>query len=449
MAGVAISILLEVQCAQCETYRIEHRNVLLTHKHSLRAPTIHNADIAAIGSLEMKTNAAVKIRVGKIGKENILALERTSQNPCMEFRRALKRAKLKRKAHGQRGAFLALQNSECSPNYEAKTTANPNDPDFADITKVWHLRGPTGARVPTAWNHGLRLGGSRSVFVGIIDTGIDYTHPDLAQNTWGHGAGAFKEIPNNGIDDDGNGYIDDIKGINAITNTGDPMDDHGHGTHVAGTIGAVGDNGVGTVGINWYSVMIGCKFLASNGSGSISNAIKCVQYFIDLKQNQNVPIVALNNSWGGGGYSAAMAAAIKQAGQAGILFVAAAGNAGTNIDQYDFYPACYTKNSDIDNIIVVGATNPYGKVASFSNYGWTVDLAAPGESIYSTWPGNQYQFLSGTSMVTGTIALMKATKRGLSPNQLKQALITSLQPWSALDWMINGNKYLNVGRAVA
>src|SRR5205807_6013055 len=185
------------------------------------------------------------------------------------------------------------------------------------------------------------------------------------------------EIPGNGIDDDGDGYVDDIHGINTVNNTGDPNDDHGHGTHVSGTIGAVGNNNVGVVGVCWKVQIMACKFLDSSGNGFISDAIRCMDY----ARSKGAKVI--NASWGTTTFtSQALHDAIDSLRQAGIIFVAAAGNASQDNGVDPIYPASY----DLDNIISVAATTRNDDLAVFSNYGaTTVDLGAPGDPIFSCW----------------------------------------------------------------
>jgi subtilisin family serine protease len=230
-----------------------------------------------------------------------------------------------------------------------------------------------------------------------------------------------KEIPNNGIDDDGNGYIDDVYGYDFVNNNGNPMDDNDHGTHVAGTIAGVGNNGLGIAGVNWSGKIMALKFLDASGSGNASNAIRAVQYATQMG------VKCTNNSWGGGGYSQALFDAIKAAGNSGSLFVAAAGNNGTNTDNSPNYPSNY----NLDNIISVCASDHNDKLASFSNYGATsVDLCAPGVGIYSSLPNNQYASFSGTSMATphvsGAVALLWAAHPELSAAQVKAKIMASV-----------------------
>jgi serine protease len=316
------------------------------------------------------------------------------------------------------------------PNFIVRTAQHvqltPNDPNF---TQLWglHNTGQTGGTpdadidAPEAWDI---TTGSSSVVVFVIDTGVDYNHPDLNANLWRNPG----EIPSNGIDDDGNGYVDDVYGIDTYYNDTDPFDGDGHGTHVSGTIGAIGNNNVGVVGVNW-SVKIGhCKFLSDFGSGSTAGAISCLQYILNLKQTGNPAndIIATNNSWGGGGFSQALYDAIKAHMNAGILFIAAAGNAGANNDTALFLPASYY----LPNMIAVAASNHTDAKAGFSNYGRrTVHVGAPGQGILSTTPGNTYSTFSGTSMatphVTGLAALIKAQFPSFTWYQIRNRILAT------------------------
>lgn len=337
------------------------------------------------------------------------------KNPCEEYISQIKS-----------GLF------DCEPNFILNTSNTPNDTNY---NTLW---GMAKIQAAQAWDLST---GSQEVIVAIVDTGIDYTHPDISANMWQNP----NEIAGNGIDDDGNGIIDDVYGYNAINNSGNPMDDNGHGTHCAGTIGGVGNNSRGVAGVNWNIKMIGAKFLSGSGSGSLSDAIKALDYLTNLK-NSGVNIIASNNSWGGGGFSSSLKSAITRAKNAGIIFVAAAGNSANNNDSSPSYPASY----DVENVISVAATDSNDNLASFSNYGATsVDIAAPGVQINSTIPGNRYSYFSGTSMatphVTGAIALLKSYSN-LSMTQLINRLYSTGDVLSQMNGVVRMGKRLNVNK---
>jgi alpha-tubulin suppressor-like RCC1 family protein len=310
------------------------------------------------------------------------------------------------------------------PNFLYQVQVTPNDPNYS---RLWGLSKINAAG---AWN---ATTGSSDAVVAIIDTGIDFTHPDLQANLWLNPA----DHSGSGRDDDGNGYINDAHGVNTITGSGNPMDDNGHGTHVAGTIGASGNNGLGVVGVNWSTRIMACKFLDASGSGSASDAIDCLSYVKAMKA-RGVNIVATNNSWSGGGFSQALYDAINA--QPDILFVAAAGNSGLDSDANPVYPAGYK----LPNVISVAATDNYDNRATFSNYGQSsVQVAAPGVDILSTLPAANawgitggYGSLSGTSMatphVTGLAALLKAQDPSRSTRQIKNLILSGGDDLAAL-----------------
>ncbi|WPU63262.1 S8 family serine peptidase [Peredibacter starrii] len=264
--------------------------------------------------------------------------------------------------------------------------------------------------------------GSKRVVVAVIDTGIDYNHPDLKNQMWVNS----KEIPGNGIDDDNNGYIDDIHGWNAEGNNGNPMDGNAHGTHCAGTIGAEHNNGIGVAGVMDEVQLMGVKFLSDSGSGSLADAVEAIDYATKM----NVDI--MSNSWGGGGFSQALEDSIKAAKDKGIVFVAAAGNDSSNNDSRPSYPATY----QVDNVISVASHTAGDIVSSFSNTGKrNVHVAAPGSNILSSTPNGEYKVFSGTSMATphtsGVVGLLIAKEGRLPVLELRNRLMATTTPSAA------------------
>ncbi len=299
------------------------------------------------------------------------------------------------------------------PDYIRQGLLVPNDPKYLDGT-LWGLNQTSDVDVdaPEGWD--VRTTAA-SMVVTVIDTGVRYTHQDLAANMWVNSG----EVKGNGVDDDGNGVVDDVYGFDAYNNDGDPMDDEGHGTHCAGTVGGVGNNGVGITGVAWGVKMMACKFLSNTGSGTDSDAIRCIDY----ARAKGAKV--LSNSWGGGGANSSLLAAIERCRAAGVLFVAAAGNESNNNDSWASYPASYTT----DNIISVAATTRTDALANFSNYGATsVDLGAPGDGIYSTVSGSNsaYATYSGTSMATPHVAGALAMIAAQYPTEGYTSLISRL-----------------------
>lgn len=315
----------------------------------------------------------------------------------------------------------------------------PNDPRFNEQWGLHNLgtNGTADADIdaPEAWD--IHTGDS-SIIVAVIDTGVDYTHADLAGNMWVNQA-EYKGKA--GQDDDGNGYIDDIYGYDFCNEDPNPKDDHYHGTHCAGIIGAAGNNGIGITGTCWNVRIMALKYLDSGGRGWASDAIQCIQYAI--KMNTNV----MSNSWGGGPYDQALKDAIDAAQAKNILFVAAAGNDGMNNDQNPHYPSNYTS----ENIISVMATTNIDGKAGFSNYGkTTVDIGAPGSDILSCIPGNSYQNASGTSMATpfvsGACAMLWAANPGLTWQEVKTILMNTVDP-TLPNYCVSGGR-LNLQKAI-
>lgn len=290
--------------------------------------------------------------------------------------------------------------------------------------------------LPAAWDISQ---GSSSVKVGILDTGVDYTHPELSGNI----SVNTGEIPDNGVDDDGNGLEDDYYGFDFADYDSDPMDEHGHGTHVSGTIGAVNGNG-GVVGMNWHVGLVPAKVLGSDGTGTLDAVVEGINYLA----SRGVDVI--NMSLGSYDYSSTEYAAIAHAGQLGVLVAAAAGNEGNDNDGPDkSYPASY----DLSNIISVAATDSEDELAYFSNYGQnTVDIAAPGVDILSTAPGGGYDTMSGTSMATphvaGVAALIKSVNLDFGPSDLRRLLLENTDSTESLDgWTVTGGR-LNARRSM-
>lgn len=308
------------------------------------------------------------------------------------------------------------------PDYLYSISATfPNDARFGELWGM-HNTGQTGG-TPGADIHATEAWdlttGNRQVVVAVIDTGVDYTHPDLTNNIWIN----LGETPGNGIDDDGNGYVDDYFGYDFYNKDADPADDHGHGTHCSGTIGGEGNNSIGVAGVCWQVRVMAIKCFSAGGTGGTADEISSIQYATLMGAQ------VISASWGGYGYSQALKDVIDAAGAANIVFVAAAGNSATDDDVIPFYPVCYTS----PNIVAVMSTDHNDVRSSFSCYGLTsVDLAAPGSDILSCAPTNGYQLMSGTSMATphvsGACALLLSANPARRVADIKQALLATVDP---------------------
>ena len=315
---------------------------------------------------------------------------------------------------------LSSNGLQAEPDYLVFSTATT--PDDADFNQLW---GMFDMGAPTAWD---TTTDSSSLVVGIIDTGIDLQHPDLSANIWLNPGESGSGRENNGLDDDGNGFVDDVYGWDFVADDNDPSDDHYHGTHCAGTVGAVGNNTLGVAGVAWSAQLMSLKFLDHQGRGSTSDAIRAVHY----ANTQGVAITS--NSWGGGGYSSSLKTKIEEGNDLGFLFIAAAGNAGQDTDSQPAYPASY----DCPNIISVAAMAQDRTRASFSNYGLnSVDIGAPGVAILSTSPAGSYRVLSGTSMATphvaGAAALLWAHFTEYSSREIRALILDHAEPVPDLD----------------
>lgn len=307
------------------------------------------------------------------------------------------------------------------PNIRIAVSYTPNDTLLSELPG---LIGGKGVRAPQAWDV---TTGSASKVIAVVDTGVDYNHPDLAANIWNNPA----EVPGNGVDDDGNGYVDDFRGYDFASEDANPMDGHGHGTHVSGTIAAVGDNSQGVVGVAFGCKVLPVKAMGDSGYGGYYDIIQSIDYVVKLKK-AGAPIVGINLSIGGSMFSNAWLRAMQRAREADIVVIAAAGNSSENADNFPQYPAAF----DVPNIISVAAIDSAGRLASFSNFGRrSVDIAAPGSGILSTVPladpAAPYDVMSGTSMATphvaGVAALVASANGNITARQIRKLILSSSQ----------------------
>ncbi len=325
------------------------------------------------------------------------------------------------------------------PDYLVTTLALPDDPAFG-ANRMWNLHNSAGSvSADRAWD---LLNSASSVVAAVTDTGVRYDHEDLASNMWVNPG----EVAGDGLDNDGNGLVDDIHGPDAYDGDGDPMDGNGHGTHCAGTIGAAGNNGLGLAGVAWRTQLLAARFLGPTGAGTVSDAVSVIDYCRESGAS------IINASWGGRAYSNALHDAILRCHSAGIVFVAAAGNNTSNTDTIPNYPSAY----DLPNVVSVAASTQLNELASFSNFGvGSVDLAAPGSRIWSAEKAgpSAYGYRSGTSMaaphVAGALALAKALNPSESPESLIARLHSSVDSIPALKGRVATGGKLNVYRLLA
>jgi len=337
-----------------------------------------------------------------------------------------------------------MKNSQvvfAEPNYIYRINRVPNDPELG---KLWGMinhgqpdssnsKGVSGVDIgaEAAWDIET---GKQDLLIAVIDTGMDYTHSDLKDNAWTNMA-ELNGSP--GVDDDNNGFIDDIHGYDFANHDPDPMDDHGHGSHCSGTIGGKGNDGAGIVGVAWNVKIMGVKFLGADGGGTLEGAVEAIKYATKMG------VKIMSNSWGGGGYSEALKEAIQEAGEHGIVFTAAAGNSAQNNDESPAYPATY----NLPNVISVAAIDNRGELATFSSYGRkTVHVSAPGVNVYSSIPGG-YDSWSGTSMatphVTGVVALLLSHEPNLNPEEVRTRLVRTSRPMPSLKGKTASNGLVN------
>jgi subtilisin family serine protease len=307
------------------------------------------------------------------------------------------------------------------PNYSTSATASPNDPLFDEMWSIGLGNGEgfnSGIDTPRVWNLAT---GSSDVTVAVVDSGIESTHPDLAPNMWANPA----EVPGNGVDDDGNDLVDDVRGWDWVAGDNAPEDELGHGTMVAGIVGARGNNANGVAGINWDVRLMSLRVLDARGSGWTSDVADAFTYAGRMGAD------VVNASLAGSDFSQAMLTAI--AGAPNTLFVVAAGNESSNVDVKASYPCSFP----LANIMCVGATGQSQQLSAYSNYGTTaVDLAAPGDAILSTWPGGTYNEGWGTSFasphVAGVAGLLKARHPEATAAQIRTAIMAGTDPLPSL-----------------
>jgi subtilisin family serine protease len=327
-------------------------------------------------------------------------------------------------------------------NFVAEQLNAPNDPMFQhqwSLSNTGQNGGKPEADIAAirAWNV---TKGSNKVVIAVLDSGVDYTHPDLVHNLWTRPANISEYT------DEDLGTIDDVHGFSAIDD--DPMDENGHGTHCAGIIGAEGGNNLGITGVNWQVEIMPLKFMTAGGFGTTKDAIECINYVINRKR-AGVNVRVISASWGSQMNSKALEDAIRSAGEEGILFVAASGNAGADSDKSPHYPAGYK----LPNVISVAAMNRQDELASFSNYGAkSVHVAAPGVDILSTWLKNSFEEHSGTSMATpevaGVAGLVLAVEPDLTVKELRERILKSVDVLPELQGKVSTGGRINAARAV-
>ena len=388
--------------------------------------------LATAGARLQRAAPRAGLRVTKaLGQDGVFRVESPAGARLKDVRSALRRVGGVQFAEPN----FAVWAQDMIPAGAPQTQAIP--PDDPRYSLQWGLNNPGSASgtedadidAPEAW--GIATGAANDVVVGVIDTGVDYNHPDLRDNIW---VNPF-ETPGDGIDNDNNGYVDDIHGYDFVDLDNQPLDDHNHGTHVAGLIAASSDNGVGVTGVAWHAKIMALRFLSVDGFGGLDMAVEALNYAMKMKE-AGVNIRVTNNSWGGADYSEALEQAIARSADDGMLFVAAAGNGGDDrvgddidVTENHFYPASHPS----DNIISVTATDSFDRLASFSNYGAQgVDLAAPGVAILSTLRDGTYGYFNGTSMaaplVSGVAALAFSLRPDATWQEVRDAIFAGADP---------------------
>ncbi|MFT7678228.1 MAG: subtilisin family serine protease [Planctomycetota bacterium] len=412
------------EAARQRSNEILDTNPNLTHDPTTILVRFHEGEIAAQRTAILQSVGAVSLR----GFTHVSGLELVGVGTDVDqviarlapFVAYAERNQVQRKYQVPNDTFYNLQ-----WGMENTGQTTNNDPGTAGFD----------INAPQAWDV---TTGDANFVIAVIDSGMQVTHEDLAANLYTNPG----EIAGNGVDDDGNGYVDDVNGWNFNRNKNDPDDKDGHGTHTSGTVGAVGNNGIGVTGVNWNCKLMPLKFLGPNG-GYTSDAIDAIEYCTTM----NVKVS--NNSWGGGGFSQALYDAIDASRAVGHVFVAAAGNDNSNNDNSPSYPGSYT----VDNIISVAATTNDDGRASFSNYGAnSVDIGAPGDQIASTYKGDGYVWNSGTSMasphVAGVAALVYSENPSWTYGQVINRILSSARPSAAMSGITTTGGVLDAQAAV-
>lgn len=418
--------------------------ILIKYKNSVphvrvqsnAAATIQSAlgRAAVVSMRQVRTDATIHVVELDQSSDTDTAIQALKNNPDVEI--------------AERNFRIDMYQQE-----EKKPAPLPGTPNDTEFSKSWGMQN-VGQSIGSSWSKSTGIPGadinvsplwakgitgSSDIIVAVIDTGIDLTHPDLVGNIFIN----KNEIPGNKIDDDKNGFVDDVNGWNFVDNNNNPADDHDHGTHCAGVIGASGNNTLGVAGVNWKVRILPLKFLAAKGGGTLEGAIDAINYATMMGAH------VMSNSWGGGDRSDLLFNAIKKAQDKGILFVAAAGNDRADNDKKPHYPSNY----ELDNIVAVAAMDNKDNLASFSCYGKTsVHVAAPGVDVYSTVRGGKYSMMSGTSMacphVAGVAALTLSQNPGLTYKELKQRLIAGSIPVANITGKVQAGGRVNAENTV-
>lgn len=427
---VCLLLSLNPPAASCGQAPYKEGELLVKFKPGLSAQASAAAH-ATIGSQVKKRFKRTGIRLLKLkgGITTREALELFEHNPDVEY---------------------------AEPNYKRYALdLFPNEPQFVELWGLHNtgqMSGTPDADIdaPEAWQI---TTGSDDVIVAVMDTGVDYSHVDLSENMWTNDV-EFNGLP--GVDDDGNGYVDDIYGIDAYSDDTDPLDEDNHGTHCSGTIGAVGNNGIGVAGVAWNVRIMALRFIGFGG-GFTGDAIECLEYAIMMKEDFGHNVRVVNASFGGSEYSQAEYDAIRAAADADILFVASAGNHSVDNDAQGHYPCGY----DLPNIVSVAATDRKDSLLYFddplftgSNWGAkTVDLAAPGQAILSCKRSDSYGYMSGTSMaaahVSGLAALILAANPGYTWDQVNFNILFTVDSAAGLDGLVLTGGRINANNALS